>query len=97
MKDKMSVLEYIGTAVVAAPIIFMFAVITFPFALFDAWARMKLYAWFAIPYLHAPAIPYWAFVGIGLLLTMFRGSDSPNGYKPTVGDLANCWRSYSAM
>ena len=65
------------------------AITTFPLAMLAAWIRWLLWGWFAVPYLHLPLVPYWAILGLGLLIGSFSHSAAPNGYKPTTKEQVN--------
>ena len=73
--------------VFGAGAIALIAVIMFPFLLLSAWIRWLLWQWFAVPYLHAPMLSYWAVVGLCLFINSFAHTDQPNGYKPTKADM----------
>lgn len=59
-------------AVVGMLLVAAIIVGTFPSTMFCVWAALKLYGWFAVPYLHVPAIPYWPAVGLWFLLAGVR-------------------------
>lgn len=56
----------------------MFVAATFglgvPIGMFYAWARVLLWNWFAVPFLHLHPIPFWVMFAVGLLISSFRPS-----------------------
>jgi hypothetical protein len=75
-------------AVFAALFIAAFAILMLPIAMLTAWVRWLMWGWFVVPYLHLPMVPYWAVLGLGLLVGTFTTTDQPNGYKPTTKEQA---------
>jgi len=81
-----SFLIFVFGGVAVGVIVPFMVVVTFPLTMLSAWIRLTLWNWFAVPYLHAPAVPYWAVVGLGVLVNTFSQSSSPNGYKPKASE-----------
>ena|ERR1700677_737200 len=62
-------------------------VATLPFSMLTAWARVKLWNWFVVPYLHLPPIPFWAMFALGIFAATFRGTKlKESDYKPEIKD-----------
>jgi len=81
-----SFLIFVFSGVAVGVIIPLMVVVTFPLTMLTAWIRWTLWNWFAVPYLHVPAVPYWAVVGLGFLVSSFAHTNSPNGYKPKASE-----------
>ena len=73
------------------------AVATFPLAMLTAWIRWRLWGWFVVPYLHLPMVPYWAILGLGLLIGTFSSMTQPNGYNPTTKEKVIIFVSHYAV
>ena len=73
-------------AICGSLILTFVAIVTFPIAMLSAWIRWVLWGWFVVPYLHLPMVPYWAILGLGLLIGTFTTTPQPNGYKTTGKD-----------
>lgn len=76
MPEKKRSLSEIFSIFVMAPFFVTGAITSISVALFPilmvlSWIRWKLWMWFAVPYLHVPIVPYWAMVGLGLLVSSF--------------------------
>jgi len=83
IENKYTLLESFCIFLLAGPTLLLVVALSFPLTLVTAWIRWKLWAWFAVPFLHLPMVPYWAMVGLGILIGTFHGVDRLNGYKPT--------------
>lgn len=64
---KYTLLEAFGIAVAVPAVLALMVVLMFPVTMFCVWASLKMYGWFAIPYLHAPAIAFWPATGLYML------------------------------
>lgn len=65
------VAKFVGVIVIGILVFGAIMVATFPLALMCAWARVKLWDWFAVPYLHVPHVSIWVMYGLGLIANSF--------------------------
>lgn len=74
----------LGAPLVVLPTLALLAIVCFPLAMLMAWIRWTLWGWFAVPFLHAPEVPYWAMVGLGLLVASFMPNSQPTKDDPSA-------------
>ncbi len=84
-------------ATVGALFLAVIAALTFPIAMLTAWIRWLMWGWFVVPYLHLPMVPYWAILGLGLLISTFSSVTQPNGYNPTTKEKVTIFVSSYAV
>ena len=54
---------------------FVVLITTLPLGMLDAWIRLFLWRWYAVPYLHLPSLAFWQMFALGLVLRVFKSSD----------------------
>jgi len=68
--------KLVGVFMLGAGYFALLLLSSLPFSLIGAWARVKMWDWFVVPYLHLPHISIWVMYGLTLLIGSF--SDSPS-------------------
>jgi hypothetical protein len=84
-------------AIFGALFLAVIVALTFPIVMLTAWIRWLMWGWFVVPYLHLPMVPYWAILGLGLLIGIFTTTGQPNGYKPTTKEQVTCFLTSMAV
>ena len=68
--------KLIGMVVIGVSFFAFMVVCTIPLALIGAWARMKMWDWFIVPYFHLPHVSLWLMYALGLFAGMWRAPSS---------------------
>jgi hypothetical protein len=68
--------KLIGGIVIAVSYFAFLVLCTIPLALIGAWARMKMWDWFIVPYFHLPHVSLWLMYALGLFVGMWHTSAS---------------------
>ena len=66
--------KLIGGVVIGVSFFAFIIICTIPLALIGAWARMKMWDWFIVPYFHLPHVSLWLMYALGLFVSMWRAS-----------------------
>jgi len=78
---KLSVTQSFFVFPAAVTMIAVMWFLMIPFGIFDAWIKVHLWTWFAVPYLHAPQITLWPMYGINCIVTAFKTVTSSDSKK----------------
>ena len=86
-ETKLTFGEWLLTIAIAAPVLLFIMLLAIPIGLFTTWARLKLWEWFAVPYLHLPDLSFWTMYGLTVLIgTFYYAKVKVSDYTPTWKD-----------
>lgn len=68
--------EWLALMVIAPVLSSVVVIALIPLMLLTAWMRVKMWDWFAVPYLHLPHVSVWLMLAIGIFLSTFN-TDAP--------------------
>ncbi len=78
MQEKTKTTSVLAGLVVLILAIPLFGILWVVLSLWEAWAVVVLWAWFAVPIFNLPIIGYWQAVGLSLVISSLRPKHTNN-------------------